>query len=478
MNTTILSFIAVTPHFFTPAFSDEILGINIMADGVCAVSDRIQEIMGQVSAHSDVRRALAWIHADVERTIEEQIELTEIAAPSFQEALRGERFKEKLEALFLEDVCIDPVGNVTGIRRGVGDGPTLLICAHLDTVFPAGTDVSVKRREGRLFAPGIADDGRGLATVLGLARALQESGIKTRGDILFGATVGEEGLGDLRGVKALFGGHTQAKPAQAGLTSADYVPRIDGFISIEPGSPSRTTYLATGSRRYRITFHGQGGHSFGDFGTPSAIHALGRAIANIADLRPPRDPKTTFNVGEISGGTSVNTIAQRASMLLDLRSNSLAELSALEEQALCAVRAACDEENRGVDRPKLRVEIEKIGDRPAGEQSPDAPIVRASLAAARVLGLEPVLDQAQSTDANVPIQLGIPSVTLGGGGDCGGMHTLEEFFDPRGSHVGVQHAFLTMLALVGVRDAWEPLLENRSASQSRSLNCGADETLV
>ncbi len=422
------------------------------------MTDRIQEIMKAVRVHPDVERALAWIHADVERTIEEQIELTEIAAPSFQEDLRGERFKEKLEALLLEDVRVDRVGNVTGIRRGVGDGPTLLICAHLDTVFPAGTDVSVKRRAGRLFAPGIADDGRGLATVLGLARALQESGIKTRGDILFGATVGEEGLGDLRGVKALF-----RDQARTDLASSDHVPRIDGFVSMEPGSPARTTYLATGSRRYRITFYGPGGHSFGDFGTPSAIHALGRAIAKIADLRPPSHPKTTFNVGGVSGGTSVNTIAQSASMLLDLRSNDVAELGALEDQALHAVHAACEEENHGIERPHLRVEIEKIGDRPAGEQSPDAPIVRASLAAARVLDLEPGLDQAQSTDANVPIHLGIPSVTLGGGGDCGGMHTLEEFFDPSGSHIGVQHAFLTMLALVGVRDAWEPILEKRSA---------------
>ncbi|MCY0876501.1 MAG: M20/M25/M40 family metallo-hydrolase [Firmicutes bacterium] len=396
---------------------------------------------------SSVQQALAFIHKDHERTVQEQVALTEIPAPAFQEQKRGAAYAEKLKALGLEGVRTDSVGNVFGIRRGHGKGPTVVVCAHLDTVFPEGTDVTVKHIDGKLYAPGISDDGRGLTVVLAVLRALQQTGIQTIGDLVFGATVGEEGVGDLRGVKAL---------------CADSEWPIDGFLSIEPGSPRRTTYLATGSHRYKVTYRGPGGHSFGDFGTPSAIHALGRAVARIADVVTPNDPKTTFTVGEISGGTSVNTIAQEASMLIDLRSNDETALATLETDVLAILRDACTKENeRWQTEEGISVQIDLIGDRPAGQQSAESVIVQVAGAAAGELGLEPALDGAQSTDANVPIALGIPAVTLGGGGGCGGMHTLAEYFDPTGAHIGVQRVLLTVLGLVGVEGVIEPLLGPR-----------------
>lgn len=383
-----------------------------------------------------IREALAFIEQDNEATTAEQIELTEIEAPTFAEAERGRAYRAKLEALGVEDIETDAAGNVFGFRRGRGSGPTLVLCAHLDTVFPAGTDVKAAWRDGKVYAPGISDDGRGLAAVLAVLRALQSADIETEGDLLVGATVGEEGLGDLNGVKHLF---------------AERQDDIDGFISIEPGAPERITYLATGSKRHSVTYRGPGGHSFGDYGTPSPVHALGRAIAGISSIRTPEEPKTTYNVGIVEGGTTVNTIAEQARMVVDLRSNSARELERLEREVLRICRQAADDESRFRGRPNvIRVESELVGDRPAGSQDPDSPIVRAASEAAKVLGHEPVLDAASSTDSNVPIHLGIPAVTLGGGGDFGGCHTLGEWFDPEGAFVGVQKVLLTVLALVGV----------------------------
>ncbi|WP_327078165.1 M20/M25/M40 family metallo-hydrolase [Edaphobacillus lindanitolerans] len=403
--------------------------------------------MEQLLKDGKVRAALTFIEQDNDATTEEQIELTEIEAPTFAEAEKGRAYRAKLEALGLEQVETDAAGNVFGLRRGKGNGPTLVLCAHLDTVFPAGTDVKAKWKDGKVYAPGISDDGRGLASVLAILRALEAAGIETEGDLLIGATVGEEGLGDLNGVKHLF---------------AERQDDIDGFISVEPGSPDRITYLATGSKRYSVTYRGPGGHSFGDYGTPSPIHALGRAIADMASIRTPEKPKTTYNVGIVGGGTSVNTIAERAEMVLDLRSNSEKELARLEREALRIIHQAAEEENRFRGRTDaITVELKQVGDRPAGSQDPDSPIVRAASEAVRALGLEPTLEAASSTDSNVPIHLGIPAVTLGGGGDFGGCHTLGEWFDPKDAFAGVQKILLTVLALVGVAGVSEPVLEVR-----------------
>lgn len=403
-----------------------------------------KETMEQLRLNHQVEAGLAFIEKDNAFTTAEQIELTEVEAPTFEEKKKGELYKEKLRDLGIEGVRTDEVGNVFGIRKGSGNGPTLVLCAHLDTVFPRGTDVKAKWKDGKVYAPGISDDGRGLAAVLSVVRALNHADIQTEGDLIVGATVGEEGLGDLRGVKYLFENRSS----------------IDGFISIEPGSPDRVTYLGTGSKRYLVTYRGPGGHSFGNYGTASPIHALGRAIATVSSIQTKEEPKTTFNVGLINGGTSVNTIAETAEMLIDLRSNSQEELLKLESNVLDLIRSAADEENEFRKHPgEVTVDIKRVGDRPAGTQSADASIVQVAAAASEVLGWKAVLDQASSTDSNVPIHLGIPAVTLGGGGDFGGCHTLNEYFDPEGAFVGVQKIFLTVLGLIGLENNLRPVLE-------------------
>lgn len=412
-----------------------------------AISEEVAQAFGILKNHDAVRRAFDFLQADNDYTTEEQIELTEVEAPTFEEAEKGKLFARKLAELGIEEIKTDEVGNVFGVRRGSENGPKLVVCAHLDTVFPRGTEVKARREGSRVYAPGISDDGRGLASVLTIVRALNEAKLQTVGDLIIGATVGEEGLGDLRGVKTLFANRSD----------------IDGFISIEPGTPDRITYLGAGSKRYKLTFKGPGGHSFGNFGTPSPIHALGRAIAKIADLEVPRDPKTTFNVGLISGGTSVNTISETAEAVIDMRSTSQAELESLETKVLTLIREAAETENRRWRREgAITVELERVGDRPAGSQSPDSEIVQSAAAAGLAMGFRPILEGASSTDSNIPIHLGIPAVTLGGGGDFGGAHTLNEYYDPTDAHLGVQKILLTILGLTGLTAATKPLLLKRA----------------
>ena len=407
------------------------------------LSTEVQEVYKLLRTNSQVEKGLSFLEKDNDFTTNEQIELTAIQAPTFQEENRGIYYQNKLRNLGIENVEIDEVGNVFGIRTGTGKGPTLVLCAHLDTVFPEGTDTVAKKIDGKVFAPGIADDGRGLASVLTIIRALNDANIQTEGDLLVGATVGEEGLGDLLGVKTFFENRND----------------IDGFISIEPGEPDRVIYLGTGSKRYKVSYRGPGGHSFGNFGTPSPIHALGRAIAKIASLEVPVNPKTTYNVGLINGGTSVNTIAEVGEMVIDLRSNSQDELVALEEKVINIIKEAAQEENlRWEKENDITVDIELVGNRPAGTQKPDSIIVQASVAATSVIGFEQILSEAGSTDSNIPINLGTPAITLGGGGDSGGHHTLKEYYDPTDAFYGVQQIFLTILGLVGLKEVTLPLL--------------------
>ena len=259
-----------------------------------------------LTAHAGVRQAVDFLRADDERTLKDQIELTEIPAPPFKEAVRAQEYQKRLKALGLQDTRIDAEGNVIAVRKGNGNGPVLVLSAHLDTVFPEGTDVKVKIKGNRYEAPGIYDDGRGLASLLSILRALNQTQLKTVGDIVFVGTVGEEELGDLRGVKALFRDNKG----------------IDGFISLDGLDIGRIVNDATGSRRFRIIYTGPGGHSFSAFGLPSATHALGRAIAKISEVRTVDNPKTTYTVGTLKGGTSVNAIAAEAELGLDMRSNS------------------------------------------------------------------------------------------------------------------------------------------------------------
>jgi tripeptide aminopeptidase len=383
-----------------------------------------------------VRQALEAARAGEPQTIEDQIAICQIEAPPFKEQRRAEDYRRRLEALGLRNVRIDAEGNVIAERPGEPGEPVVVISGHLDTVFPEGTDVTVRREGTTLRAPGIGDDCRGLAILLGIARALDQAQVRTRGTIIFVGTVGEEGAGNLRGVRHLF--------------ATELRDRVDYFISVD-GTGLGLTKDAVGSHRYTVTFKGPGGHSYGDFGAPNPVHALGRAIAKISDFQVPADPRVTFSVGIIEGGTSVNSIAMTAAMQVDMRSVDAAALDALDARFQAAIRQALDEENaRWGQGDRLTLEIDTIGLRPAGRQPADAPIVRAAEAAGRALGFD-VPAIASSTDANIPISLGIPAVTIDGGGRGGGAHSLGEWFDTADSHLGTQWALLFVLTLAGVR---------------------------
>lgn len=402
-----------------------------------------------VVSDARVQAALAQIRKDDAATLREQMEIAQIPSPPFKETVRANDYLRRLHKLGLSNAAIDAEGNVVARRKGTGQGPTLVLSAHLDTVFPEGTDVTVRQKDGRYLGPGFVDDSRGLAVLLTVLRAMQDNDIRTSGDVLFVGTVGEEGLGNLRGVKALFRDNRN----------------IDGFISVDSVSQpdekhgrSKIVSQATGSRRWSATFKGTGGHSFGNFGSPSAIHAMGRAIAKIADRHPPADPKTTFTVGVVSGGTSVNAIAGEAKMQVDIRSNSADELAKLERQILALVDQAVVEENARWNSKDMTVQTRLIGDRPAGEAQNDTPVVQAALQAAAALQLPEPLVGAASTDANVALSLGIPAATLSGGGRGDKAHSLEEWYEPVNAWFGPQSVLLTVLSLVGVEGVSEPLL--------------------
>jgi tripeptide aminopeptidase len=389
------------------------------------------------AANPAVKRALDRIKADNAWTIEQQVSICEIPAPPFKEAARGAEYKRRLEALGLT-VRIDSIGNVIAERRGTGTGPTVMIAGHLDTVFPEGTDVKVKREGTLMRGPGIGDDCRGLAVVLAVARAMQMEKVATTGTVIFVGNVGEEGPGNLRGVRHLF--------------TREYAGKIDYFISVD-GTGLGLTSRAVGSNRYRVTYKGPGGHSYGAFGMPNPIHALGRAIADIADLEVPASPKTTFNVGIIEGGTSVNTISPSGAMDIDMRSESPRSLADLDAKVQTALRNALAAENARwpSSRTKITVEIDTIGIRPAGAQPDSAFIVRAAIAAGKTLGFSSPTS-ASSTDANLPMSLGIPAITIDGGGQGRGAHsTAESYDDGDRGWLGPQWATLIVTTLAQTR---------------------------
>lgn len=386
--------------------------------------------------HPGVERALRHLEAGEPELIEDQIELCQIPAPPFQEQARAAEFERRLEELGLARVWMDEEGNVIGKRPGKPGEPVVVISGHLDTVFPEGTDVTVRREGKWLHGPGIADDCRGLAVVLGVAEAFEAADLETRGTVLFVGTVGEEGAGNLRGVRHLFEKELEGE--------------VDYFISVD-GAGLDITKDAVASNRYRVIYRGPGGHSYGAFGMPNPIHALGRLIAKVADFEVPRHPKVTFNVGIVEGGTSVNSIPFEAALAVDMRSGDAAALARLDTAFQEAVAQALAEENARWSSPvSLTVEIDTIGIRPGGTQSADAAIVQAGLAAGEALGITPELT-AGSTDANLPISLGIPAVTIDGGGRSRGTHSLAEAFDTTDSVLGTKWALLYLLTLVGVR---------------------------
>ncbi|BCS33716.1 peptidase M20 [Luteitalea sp. TBR-22] len=382
---------------------------------------------------ADVAAAVAAADTLEPWVIDQQVALCEVPAPPFKEQARAEVVRRAFADLGLRRVRVDAVGNVIGERDGTSAaGPHLVFSAHLDTVFPDGTVVKVRREGTRLLGPGITDDCRGLAVLLGVVKAIGEAGVKAPGRISFVATVGEEGLGDLRGVKHLFG------PSGLG--------RIDRFVSID-GAGLEITNGGVGSKRYRVTFTGPGGHSYGAFGMPNPIHALGRAVAAIGALDVPATPKTTFNVGRIGGGTSVNSIPFEAWMEVDLRSESARSLADLDTRVRSAIEAAVVAENgRWRHASKVKADVRLVGDRPAGRTADTSDIVLAARSVLEALK-QPVVLDTSSTDANVPMNLGIPAITIGGGGTGQGSHSLDESFDSRDAVVGLRQAILLAAAL-------------------------------
>lgn len=389
-----------------------------------------------------VQKALSFLQEDDERTLGETLEMCQIPAPSYQEEKKAEYVFGKMQEAGLEDVHIDEVGNVLGVRKGNGNGPRIVLAGHTDTVFPMETDLTLKQDGNRYSCPGIGDDTRAVAELLSIARAMNAVGIRGEGDIVFCANVCEEGLGDLRGTKHVFGVDGSARHP------------FDGFISIDDKNTSGIIYQAVGSERYLVTFHGTGGHSYTGFGIPSPIHAMGRAIAKISDFQVPSAPKTTFTVGVVNGGSSVNVIAEESSMLVDMRSldaNALAELSAKFHKA---VEEAVEEENArwglGInDSDCITVTFEQKGKRPAGTQEKQCQIVQAANVANQVIGMETLYIGAASTDANIPISLGIPAITVGWGGKGGGEHTIHEWYEHTETWKGPQRDLLLLLALSG-----------------------------
>ncbi len=385
-----------------------------------------------------VRRALSLLERDNAWTLEQQVSLCEIPAPPFKEEHRAAEYARRFQALGYQPT-VDSIGNVIAIRKGSGRGRRVMIAGHLDTVFPEGTDVTVKRQGNRYLGPGIGDDCRGLAVVLAVARAMALADLTSEGDILFVGNVGEEGPGNLRGVRYLF----ERKPAGA----------VDAFISVD-GIGLGLVSGGVGSNRYRVDFKGPGGHSYGNFGMPNPIHAMGRAIAAIADLEVPGTPRTTFSVGIVEGGTSINSIAFTGSMQVDLRSESAPALAKLDSAFRRAVDQAVLAERRRWPRSNanLAAEIVEMGRRPAGTQPDSLWLVRGARAAAVALGLPAPAPGLSSTDANLPISLGIPAITIDGGGTGGGAHSLGEWYEdgPRG-YLGPQWALLTVWSAARAR---------------------------
>jgi tripeptide aminopeptidase len=398
--------------------------------------------VGAIAGTAKFNEAKAHLAKDFDRTVADIITLTEIPAPPFQEAERGKAYLAMLEAHGLTETTTDAEGNVMGLRRGSGpaDGPVVVVSAHLDTVFPADTDVKVRREGTRLMAPGVGDDTRSLAVLLAYIRAMDAAGIVTDKDILFVGTVGEEGPGDLRGVRHLF-------------TEGPYKDRVSAFFSFDGSDPSRVVTGAVGSKRYRTFFRGPGGHSYGAFGIVNPMAAMARATAALYQIEVPQTPRTTYSASVTGGGVSVNSIPAEVYTEYDMRSESPEELARLEAQLLAIFHEAAAAENgaRSVAEGEITVEPLVIGDRPAGGTDSDSLLVRSVVAAIELQGFEPRLS-ASSTDSNIPMSLGVPAITMGSGGAGGRAHALDEWIDvePVESVRGMTVGLLAILAVAGV----------------------------
>ena len=420
-----LSILFVSLLIFNSSYSQT---DNLVVDDVYAKSIK------KLTRNKKVKKAFNYIIDIEEKTNKNLIELTEIEAPPFKEEKRAKEFAKRLQLAGLENVWIDSIGNVIGFLKGSIGNKNIAINAHIDTVFPEGTDVRVQERNDTLYAPGIGDDTRGLAMLLTIAETIKMNNIEPVNNIIFIGTVGEEGLGDLRGVRYLFENNN---------------PKIDSWIAIDGGTIGRVNNQALGSYRYEVVFDGPGGHSWGAFGLVNPHHALGYGIKNFiekADLYTSSGPKTSYNVGVISGGTSINSIPFESSMLIDIRSIEPNRLDDMEEILFNSMQKALKEQNEmkrsGSD---LTLTINKIGNRPSGKVEESVPLIQRTIAATQYMGVEPRLTIG-STDSNIPISIGVPAVTIGRGGEGGGAHSLDEWWINKDGYKSIQLALLILLS--------------------------------
>jgi tripeptide aminopeptidase len=416
------------------------------------VSPSVQQEIARLAALPETRAAFAWLRAEEVQFAAWQLEAARVPAPPFGEAARSEWLQERFRALGLEEVRIDEVGNVFGIRNS-GQLPKsesrqfTALSAHIDTVFPAGTPLNLRQQGSRLYGPGVSDNGAGVAALLAVAAALRATKIPVAMPIVFIGNVGEEGEGDLRGMRHIF-------------SRAPWKDSIRYSLILDGAGSDTIVAEALGSRRFEIIVRGPGGHSWSDFGMPNPIVVLARAIHSFSQSSLPTSPKTSFNVGVIRGGTSVNSIPESASMRVDIRSTSMAEMERLEASLRRALDHAVDEESRASERriasqkrsSGLSCEVVPIGNRPAGELDGSARMLKVIRAVDAHLGNAAQIQRA-STDANIPLSLGREAIAIGGGGVGGGAHTLQEWFDCTGRDLGLKRILLTLLALAGVSSA-------------------------
>jgi tripeptide aminopeptidase len=392
----------------------------------------------RLTDNARVRAALDWFTPNISWVNDQQVRITEIPAPSFQEAQRAAAVKSLLADAGLT-TQIDKTGNVIGELRGVNEKEVVVIAAHLDTVFPSGTDVKVHREGSRMAAPGISDNGSGVAALVALARAVQFAHIKPQRTVLFVADVGEEGEGNLRGMRAIVDA---------------YRGELKAAVVLDGSGTDHVTTKALASRRLEALITGPGGHSWSDFGMPNPINALVRGSVRFINTKVPANPRTTFNLGQIEGGTSVNSVPHEARLKVDIRSENEDELTRLESALReCIIAGVRDEMDSARDRSKGKLEwkVELLGSRPGGELAADSPLLAALRAADEVVGNQSRLERS-STDANIPLSLGIDALSIGAGGSGGGAHSLQEWYDSAGRETGLKRALLTILGIAGVAE--------------------------
>ncbi len=413
------------------------------------VNPKVQALFDQVLGLEEVKKAMDFIEADAEQSIEDQIALTLIEAPTFHEAERAQAYAEYLGKLGLEDAHVDEFGNAVALWKGAGTGPKILVEAHLDTVFPKGSVKEVRRENGVLYAPGIVDDTRGLAVLLSALRGLKASGLQTKGDIVFVGTSREEGMGSLGGMKDFL----------------DHNPDIDGSISVDGAWTESITFEATGFKTYEVNFYGIGGHAYGAFGLmANPLHAAARAVAKIADFQVSADPKTTFCVSNFHAGNDagVHAIVPKATIKFNFRSNSAELLEELNDRIFKAIQEACDEETARWGKDTITWDHVQYCDVPAGNQDIHAPLVEATYLAAKHLSPDPekvYFNQGGSVNGNMAVARGLPCVTIGGGLVDTKCHNLEEYYPIENSHLCPQEVMLLLLMAAGIEGKTESILK-------------------